>query len=195
MPSDQRRGTAGGHDRARLVGVGEDQGEVTLEPAQHRQHRGREVAGVVAHVVLPRDQVDSDLGVGVAGELHPGGLELSTQRGEVLDDAVVDHRDLAGGVAVRVGVAIGGPAVGGPPGVPERGRTDETLGTRLAERGLQVGQTSGLAAYREAAVTVEQRHAGRVVAPVLHAAQRVDDDAAGRTLPDIADDSAHSPPG
>src|SRR6185312_6056563 len=100
--------------------------------------------------------VDRDLGVGVAGELHPGGLELSTQRGEVLDDAVVDHRDLSGGVPVRVGVAVGGPA-----GVPEPRRTDETLGTGLSEGGLQVGQASGLAAYGEPAMTVEQCHAGR----------------------------------
>ena len=49
----QRRGPAGGDDGARLVGVGEHQREMTLQPAQHGQHRGGEVPGGVAVLVLP----------------------------------------------------------------------------------------------------------------------------------------------
>ena len=143
----------------------------------------------------PGDQVHRDLGVGVAGELDAVGFQLCAQRGEVLDDAVVDDRDLARGVAVRVGVAVGGPAVGGPAGVAEAGAAREAGGIGFVERRLQVGQPAGAAAHGQAAVTVEQRDAGRVVAAVFHPAQRVDDDAAGRALPDVADDSAHSHPG
>ena len=76
----QRRGPPGGDDRARLVGVGEHQREVALQPAQHGEHGGREIAGGVAVLVLPGDQVHGDLGVGVAGELHAGGLQLAAQR-------------------------------------------------------------------------------------------------------------------
>ena len=146
-------------------------------------------------VVLPGDQVNGDLGVGVAGELHPGGFQLGAQRREVLDDPVVDDRDLAGGVAVRVGVAVGGPAVGGPAGVAEPGAAGEAGVVGLVERGLQVGQPPRPAAHRQTTMPVDQRDPGGVVAPVLHPAQRVDDDVAGRTLPDVADDSAHSHPG
>ena len=118
---DQRGRATRGDDRARLVRVGEHQREVALQPRQHRHHGADEVARGRAVVVLPGDEVDGDLGVGVAGELDAGGLEFSAQLGVVLDDPVVDDRDFARGVAVRVGVAVGRPAVGGPAGVPEAG--------------------------------------------------------------------------
>ena len=123
--------------------------------------------------------MDGDLGVGVAGELDAGGLEFGAQRGEVLDDAVVDDRDLARGVAVRVRVAVGGPAVGGPAGVTDAGAAGERVGVGFVECGLEIGQATGPAPDRQAARAVEQRDAGRVVSAVLHSAQRVDDDAAG----------------
>ncbi len=150
---------------------------------------------MLAEGVFPRDQMDGDFSVGVAEELHADALELSTQCREVLDDAVVDHRNLSGGVPVRMGVAVGGPAMGGPPGVSDPGGTDEVVGPALGKGGLEVGEATCLAAHGEPALTVEQRYAGRVVPSVLHTAQRVDNDAAGRTLPDVADDSAHNHPG
>ena len=122
---DQRGRAACGDDRARLVRVGEHQREVALQPRQHRHHGADEVARGRAVVVLPGDEVDGDLGVGVAGELDAGGLEFGAQLGVVLDDPVVDDRDLARGVAVRVGVAVGRPAVGGPAGVAEAGAAHE----------------------------------------------------------------------
>ena len=76
------------------------------------------------------------------------------------------------------------------PVLPGEGR-----GVGFGERGLQVGQPARPAAHRQPAMSVEQRDARRVVAAVLHPAQRVDDDVAGRTLPDVADDSTHSHPG
>ena len=102
---------------------------------------------------------------------------------------------LPGGVAVRVGVAVGRPAVGGPAGVAEAGAAREAGGVGLGQRGFEVGQPAGPAAHGQPAVAVEQRDAGRVVSAVFHPAQRVDDDVAGRTLPDVADDSTHSHPG
>ena len=102
---------------------------------------------------------------------------------------------LPGGVAVRVGVAVGGPAVGGPTGVAQPGAAGEAGVVGLGERGLQIGQPTGPATHGQPAAAVDQRDPGRVVSAVLHAAQRIDDDAAGRTLPDVADDSAHRHPG
>ena len=183
------------HDRARLVGMGEHQGEMPFQAAQHGQHRRREIAGVPTVGELARHQVYRDLGVGVAGELHARELQLVTQRGVVLDDAVVYDRDLAGGIAVRVGVAIGRPAMRRPPGVPEPGRSAGAVDTGLVQRCFQVRHATRLATHDEPTTTVEKRDACRVVSPVLHAAQRIDDDLAGRALPDVADDSAHSQPG
>ena len=133
-PDHQRRRPAGGHDGAGLVGVSEHQGEVALEPAQHRQHGRDEVAGGLAVAICLGDQVHGDLGVGVAGELDAGGLQLVAQGGEVLDDAVVDDGDLAGGVAVRVRVAVGGTAVGRPAGVPQAGGAGQGPRRHLGER-------------------------------------------------------------
>ena len=146
-------------------------------------------------VVLLGDQVDGHLGVGVAGELDAGGLQLVAQRRVVLDDAVVDDGDLARRVAMRVRVAVGGTSVGGPAGVTEAGAAGQRRRVGLGERALQVGQPAGAPTYRELAAPVDQRDARRVVAPVLHPAQRVDDDVKGRPMPDVADDSAHSPSG
>ena len=67
--ADYQRGRApSGHDRPRLVGVGEHQCEMALEAAQDRQHGGSEVAGRVTALVLAGDQVHGDLAVGVADE-------------------------------------------------------------------------------------------------------------------------------
>ena len=152
----QRGGAPGGDDRARVVGVGEDQGEVALQPAKHGQHGGGKVPCGLAVAVLTGDQVDGDLGVGVTGELDACGFQFGAHGGVVLDDAVVDDHDLPGGVAVRMGIAIGRPAVGRPAGVPETRAAHQRACIRFGQRGLQVGQPSGTAAHRQPAVAVEQ---------------------------------------
>ena len=101
---------------------------------------------------------------------------------------------LPDGVAVRVGVAVGRPAVGGPAGVAHAGAAREACGVGLGERGFEVGQPAGAPAHGQAADTVEYGDAGRVVAAVLHPAQRVDDDAASVSRADVADDSTHRYP-
>ncbi len=98
------------------------------------------------------------LGVGVAGELHARGFQFGAHDGVVLDDAVVDDRDLLGGVAVRVGVAVGRPAVGRPAGMPEAGAARKGACVGFGQRGLEVGQPPGPAPHRQPAVAVEQGH-------------------------------------
>ena len=114
---------------------------------------------------------------------------------EVLDDAVVDDGELPGGVPMRVGVAISGPAVRGPAGVPESGSAGQFAGIGLGQCRFEVGQPAGPAAHRQTAVTVQHGQAGGVVAAVFHPAQCLDHDVAGRTMPDIRHDSAHGLPG
>ena len=191
---DQRGGAARGHDRARVVGVGEDEGEVPLQPSHHSLHRRHEVAGGVSGFVLARHQMHGHLGVGVAGELDARGLQLGTQCGEVLDDPVMDHRDLAGRIPMRVSVAVGGGTVSGPAGVPHAGGSAEGF-TRFRDRGFQVGQPARLALHQQPAAAVGQRNPRRVIAPVLEPPQRLEDDTKGVPVADVPDDSAHSPPG
>ncbi len=194
-PHHQRRGPAGGDDGAGLVGVGEHQGEVALQPAQHGQHGAGEVAGCFAVTIGLGHQVHCDLGVGVAGEFHTGRLQLMAQGREVLDDAVVDDGDLAGGVAVRVRIAVGGAAVGRPAGVAQAGAAGPRIRRHLGHGALEVGQPAGATSDSKFAVTVDQGESRRVVAAVLHPAQRVHDDLAGGAPPDVADNSAHSDQG
>src|SRR5262249_12682099 len=147
--------------------------------------------GGVTALVLSRDQVDGDLGVGVAGELDARGFQLRPQRGEVLDDPVVDDRDLSGGVAMRVRVAVGRAAVGGPPGVAKPSAAGKNRRISVLELGLQVGQPPGTPADRQTTAVIDQGETGRVVTPVLHPAQRINHDGPGLTPPDVANDSTH----
>ncbi len=164
---------------------------MALQAAQHGQYRGREVAGGVAAAVFPGNEVDGDLGVGVAGELDAVGLQFLPQNGIVLDDPVVDHRDFARGVAMWVGIAIGGTAVSGPAGVPQPSVAAQGDGVTALQCLTEVGQPAGAAVHRHLAGAVENRDAGRVVTAVLHPAQGLDHHVAGRTGSDVADDSAH----
>ena len=107
---DDRRAVADGDD---LLGiVGRDQHE--REQAAHQQQRAPHgvLEPVVLHLAL--DEVRDDLGVGLGDELVALPLQLLLQIEVVLDDAVVDDDDLAGAVAVRMGVLLGRPAVRRP---------------------------------------------------------------------------------
>ena len=114
---DQRRVAAGADDDVRGVGVHGDQGERAVEPAADLPHRlGEVAAGDDVDVLASRCATTS---VSVSdGSSCPRLGELCAQRGEILDDPVVDHRDRAGAVEVGVRVAVGRRAVGRPPGVP-----------------------------------------------------------------------------
>ena len=60
-------------------------------------------------------------GVGFGRELGTLAFELATQLAEILDDAVVHHREFFGGVRMRV--VLGRPAMGGPARVAYADRT------------------------------------------------------------------------
>ena len=71
---------------------------------------------VVLHLL---DQVGDDFGIGLGLEGVAFVLELLLEGQVVFDDAVVHHDDVAFAVAVRVGVFLGGAAMGGPPRVAD----------------------------------------------------------------------------
>ncbi len=89
---------------------------------------------------------------------------------------------------VRVRVDVVGRAVGGPPGVPDPGRRLHQRGVR--DRLLQVGELAGPLVRVDPPVGHEGDARG-VVAPVLEAAQPLDDDTLRLLVSDIAHDSAH----
>ena len=106
-------------------------------------------------------QVGDDLCVGLALEDTARDFEFAAQFGEVLDDAVVDQRDLAG--LMRVGVGNRRRAVSGPAGVADADRGHQRL------LGQDVLQSPDLA-LGPAAFNLAADHSGdarAVVAAVL----------------------------
>ncbi len=109
--ADGERAPLPRHDH-QIVVAAEDHGErkgafEALQRVVDGAHR------IVSGLELARDEMGDDLGVGVAGEGHALCGEFLLQLAEVLDDAVMHHRDEFGHVRVRIGLdrlAVGGPA-------------------------------------------------------------------------------------
>ena len=65
----QRCRPARGDDGVGVVGMGEDQGERALEPAQHGVGAGDEITGGLSRGVGALQRVDGRLGIGVGVEV------------------------------------------------------------------------------------------------------------------------------
>jgi hypothetical protein len=99
--------------------------------------------------------------------------KLAPQFGEVLDNPVVDHGDLARTVHVRVGVGIVGYPVGSPSGMADpSGALRQRLG---AEQAFEVHQLASLLARHQERVG-HHGDSRRVVPAVLESAKSGDDD-------------------
>ena len=134
------------------------------------------------------DEVGDRLGVGLGGQRVAARLEPVAQLAEVLDDPVVDDRDLAGAVLVGMGVEVVRPAVGRPARV---GEADRGVRRPVGDRRLEVGQLAGPLLDEQVARVVDEGDAGRVVAAVLEALEPFDQDRARLPGPGVADDAAH----
>ena len=182
-PHDKRGAAAGGHQRVRAIGGEEAEGEAPAQAPERFPHRpGQAPAGEERF-----DEVGDDLRVGLGDEPVSLPLQSGLQFQVVFDDAVVNDRDPARAVPVRVGVFLGRPAVGGPAGVSDAVFPVERV--RL-EGAHQVGQLPGGAAHRDLPAS-DHRQPGRVVPPVLQFTQPPEEDADNGFRPDISDDSAH----
>src|SRR5213079_1361004 len=104
-------------------------------------------------------------------------------------DAVVDDDDVALAVAMRVGILLGGTAVGGPAGVADA--VDAVDGVEL-DGLLEVPQLALGAADLELVITAVDGETGRVVPAIFEALQAFQDDRNGALSSDIAHDSAHT---
>src|SRR5688572_28847817 len=130
------------------------------------------------------NEMSNHLGIGVGAELVALGAQPRADGVVVLDDAVVHHRDAA--ADVRVGIALGGHAVGRPAGVADADGAFELLLVRElfqfrhALTGAQALQTA-----------IDHGHSHRVVAAVLEAAQAFQQDRDDVTPRYRGDDSTH----
>jgi hypothetical protein len=110
----ERRRLSYGYDRLRLS-VRNDHQRVSAAESLHRNPNGFQERATL--FVLNSNDVSRDFGVGLAEK----GVALSDQFFPkfkvILDDAVVQDRNRPVLVKVRMGVFIGGTAVGGPTGV------------------------------------------------------------------------------
>ena len=179
-----RRAVADGDDLLRIVGRDQHQREQAAHQQQRPPHGVLEA--VVLHLAL--DEVRDDLGVGLGDELVALLLQLLLQIEVVLDDAVVDDDDLAGAVAVRMGVLFGRPAVRRPARVADAVVAGKRIGV---DDLLEVRQLAGAAAQVDRAVA-HDRHARRVVAAIFEPPQPVDQHGHDVLRSDVSDDSAHS---
>ena len=85
------------------------------------------------------------------------GLQLLFQGQVILDDAVVHHHDVAGAIAVRVGVFLGGAPVRGPARMPDAVRAVDGV---QPDGFFQIAQFARCAAHGELAVIAIDRDAG-----------------------------------
>ena len=133
------------------------------------------------------DQVGDHFGIGLRGELVAQRAQAFALRLVVLDDAVVHQRQLAM-ADVRMRIAFGHAAVGGPAGVADAEGGVEALGDR---RGFHLGDAAG-AAHAAHGFAIDHRDAGGIVAAVFQPLEPIDQQRDHITIGDGTDDSAHA---
>src|SRR6476620_32701 len=105
-----------------------------------------------------------NLGVGLGFEGVAFGGELFPELKVVLDYAVVNDNDLAGAIAVRMGVFFCRPPVGSPSGMSYAVNARERIG---ADDLFEVAELARCATYLEALCVREDSYSRRIISPVL----------------------------
>ena len=181
---DDGRTVSDGDDLFGIVGRNQHEREETAHQQQRPPHGVLEA--VVLHLAL--DQVRDDFRVGFGDELVALALQFVLEIEVVFDDPVVHDDDLAGAIAVRVGVFLGGPAVRRPSRVADA----VVARNRVRVDGvLEVRQLAGAAPEVDDAVA-HDGHARRVVAAVLELSQPVNQDGDDLFGADVADNPTHT---
>ena len=172
--TDHAVGLALVDDRQRIGTVGPPQGRA-------------DGLGEVAVVGLLHEMGDG-LGIGLRAEHVTGRLELGAQLDEVLDDAVVDDRQLPGAVHVGMGIEIVGATMRGPAGMAQSGRG---RGCITFERLAQHRELAGPLLDEEIAGPGDEGDTSRVVAAILQAGEPLQQQRCCFVMADVADDAAH----
>ena len=174
---------AGADQPVALADVHDNDRVGPFELAERRPDRLGEVA-----VVGLLDEVRDRLRVRFRREGVAARFEAAAQLPEVLDDPVVDDRDVAGAVAVRMGVQV----VGAPVGRPARvGEADGGVRCAVGDRGLEIDELARPLLDEEVPGVVDEGDPGRVVATVFEPLEPFDEDGARLPRTGVADDAAH----
>src|SRR6202158_4207482 len=144
-------------------------------------------AAVASQIGL--DEVRHGFRISFRDEFVPFALQLLFELQIVFDDAVVDHYDLSGAVAMRVRVFFGRAPMRRPAGVPN---PISSVDWRFPDDLFQVAQLAGRAANFQFACGRHHRDTGGVIAAVFQFAQPFDNDRNIFFGPDIAHNSAHA---
>ncbi len=133
-----RRPQAGSHDFVRVRTGDHAQREHARKVPHCPAHRFFQVA-----LVVFLHQVRDHFGVGLGDKLVALELELLFELPVVFDDAVVDHHDVAGAIAMRMCIFLAWTPVGGPNacGRCRKARPQDLYGARL--RGCAVCRKPG----------------------------------------------------
>ena len=114
LPHRQRRALPGADQQVVLALEQKHQ----RKGAAHAAERGVDgLSRALARIERVGDQEGGDFGIGLGGEAIAFGGEFLAQRAEILDDAVMNHREPFAGV--RMGVVLGRLAVRRPAGVAD----------------------------------------------------------------------------
>src|SRR5205807_2241897 len=122
-----------------------------------------------------------------ACELVAVSLQTLAQLQVVLDDAVVDQRDVAVAVGVGMCVVIGWASVGRPSGVADPRFPLQLMSGKLFLERLELPRFADDVDAR----AVEHGDARRVVSSIFDPSQAVDNDGERGLVADDADDAAH----
>jgi hypothetical protein len=125
------------------------------------------------------------LGIGLGLEPDAFGHQFVLELAEVLDDAVVHHRNPAGDVGM--GVDLGRRAVRRPAGMADAGGAGELVPVELT---LELGQLAG-GPHPLERTAFENRDAGGVVAAILKPGQSLDEVRCDRSPAEDSNDSTH----
>ena len=180
---DQRHVLAGADESLRLGAVHDRDRVGPVDEPQRRPDRVGEVA-----VVGLLDEVGERLGVGLRGQPMAARLEAVPELAEVLEDPVVDDRDVTGAVLVGMRVEVVRAAVGRPARV---GQADGGVGRAIGDRCAQIRELAGLLLDEQGALVIDEGDPGRVVAAVLEALQPLDEDRSRLPRSRVSDDAAH----
>src|SRR5208282_4514471 len=134
------------------------------------------------------DEVSNDFRIGLATEDVALGLELLLEGGVVFDDAVMDDGDGAIAAYVRVGIGVGGAAVGRPARVAD---AVAARGRLLGKKSRQLRDSTRMLADVHPG-TGHRGQARAIVAAVFQPLEPLDQDRLRLTPADVTDNSTHA---
>ncbi len=179
---DQRRAEPRADQHVGMVAEGDGQRKGTAQARQHLLHC---ILWRQARLDLPAEQMDHGLGIGFAFEDPAIGDKFVAQLLEILDNPVVDKRDMRG--RMWVGIALGRGPMRGPARMRDTGDTSSGVARQFLDQVFQLA----LSPATQQLAFVDGTQARAVIAAILHAPEAVEQPRHNVTLTDNPDNSAH----